>query len=211
MDELASLMGPGAAALATLVVTDAVNGFKSLMRRVFPHAADTPDDHALPGELAEAVEDAAVARALGDLHHPRGRALFALHRGTVHARRADHARAEAELLAAAERFAALTPPNRFNQAKALARCAEDRRAAGRTGDALDAVALALDALAGRGGPYQAGELLLLRGTLHHESGDPAQARRDWAAARGHFTEARSVRRAREAEELLARHGGGAGT
>lgn len=164
------------------------------------------------GESAQALELLAAAEdALGDLHHPRGRALFALHRGTVHARRADHARAEAELLAAAERFAALTPPNRFNQAKALARCAEDRRAAGRTGDALDAVALALDALAGRGGPYQTGELLLLRGTLHHESGDPAQARRDWAAARGHFTEARSVRRAREAEELLARHGGGAGT
>ncbi|WP_031513361.1 NB-ARC domain-containing protein [Streptomyces sp. NRRL F-5123] len=160
------------------------------------------------GEPAQALELLAAAEdALGDLHHPRGRALFALHRGTVHAQAADHARAEAELLAAAAQFAALTPPNRFNQAKALTRCAEVRRAAGRTADALDALDRALAALGGMGGSYQTGGILLLRGTLHHEAGGQDRALRDWTAARGHFAEARSVRRVGETDELLARHGG----
>jgi tetratricopeptide (TPR) repeat protein len=159
-----------------------------------------------PREALARIDEA--AEALGDIAHPRGRALFALHRGTFHTMAGEHDLAEAQLLTAHDGFAALTPPNRFNQAKALTRYAEDRRAAGLTAAALDAADRALAALDGQGTPYQTADILLLRGTLHGESGDSARAAADLAAARDLFRALTSPR-ASDAAGLLARYGGGA--
>ncbi|CAG7658436.1 hypothetical protein [Actinacidiphila bryophytorum] len=159
-----------------------------------------------PHEALARIDQA--AEALGGIAHPRGRALFALHRGTFHALAGEHDLAEAQLLAAHDGFAALAPPNRFNQAKALTRYAEDRRAAGLTAAALDAADRALAALDGQGTPYQTADILLLRGTLHGESGGSARAAADLAAARDIFRALTSPRAA-DAAGLLARYGGGA--
>lgn len=159
-----------------------------------------------PHEALDRIDEA--EEALGDLVHPRGRALFALHRGTFRTMSGEHDQAEAELLAAHDAFAALNPPNRFNQAKALTRYAEDRRAAGRTPAALTALDRALTTLDGQGPPYQTADILLLRGTLHGESCDPARAAADLTAARDLFGGLTSPRTA-EAAQLLGRYGGGA--
>lgn len=158
------------------------------------------------GEPAAALRLLADAEsALEGVEHPRGLALLALHRSTSLTRLGEFARAEAEALDARRRFAALPAPDRYNQAKALTRCAEARHAAGRSAEALAALDEALTVLAGTGTPYQTAAIHLLRGTLHHTRGATPAALPDWSAAHTLFTQAGSPR-AREAQSLLTTYG-----
>jgi tetratricopeptide (TPR) repeat protein len=144
--------------------------------------------------------DAAEA-ALAGVDHERGLALLEMHRAACCTDLGRHEEAERRLRAAHRRFGALTPPDAYNQGRTLTLLAQDRLAAGlleQAGRALDeAVAL----LGERGGPYQRGDIRMLRGTVRARLGDTTGAREDWAAALDLFTAARS-RRARQARELL---------
>lgn len=140
--------------------------------------------------------------ALDGIDHPRGRALLALHRGPVYTDLGRHDEAVRELLSARAQFAALPVRDRYNEARALTRYAEDRRAAGAPESAVRALDEAIEIMTVNGPPYQRAGILLLRGDLRHEQGDRVRATEDWSAAGGLFREGHSLR-AREADERLA--------
>ncbi|MGW0878205.1 hypothetical protein [Streptomyces sp. NPDC002671] len=139
--------------------------------------------------------DQALA-ALGDLPHPRGRALLALHRGRALSALNRHNDAGQTLAEARAEFDRLG--DSFNAGKTWLRHAEDRRACGQPEPALDALDRAAECLSTAGNGYFQAVALLLRGDILRELGRPATA--DWTAARDLFEEAGSSR----AEEARAR-------
>ncbi|MEV5984958.1 tetratricopeptide repeat protein [Streptomyces sp. NPDC052051] len=154
------------------------------------------------GDPAGALRHYALGlAALEGIDHPRGRALFALHRGTACTDLRRHDEAKRELLSARDQFAALPVPDPYNQARALTRYAEDRRAAGLPDAAVRALDDATEIMTENGPPYQRASIHLLRGDLLGESGDRHAARRDWTTARDLFLEANSLR-AQEADQRL---------
>lgn len=155
------------------------------------------------GHPARALEHyGAALAALDGIDHPRGRALLALHRGPAHTDLGQHDQAARELRSAREQFAALSVPDGYNQARALTRYAEDRRAAGRPDEALHALDEAIGLMADAGPAYQRAAVMLLHGDLVHELGSHDQAVVSWTAAAELFREANSLR-VREAEERIA--------
>ncbi|MFG2884372.1 hypothetical protein ACGFYV_19110 [Streptomyces sp. NPDC048297] len=154
------------------------------------------------GDPAEALRRFAQGlNALEGIEHPRGRALFALHRGTACTDLHRHDDAKRELLFAHDQFEKLRVPEPYNQARALTRLAEDRRAAGLLGEAVEALDKAAVLMTQKGPPFQRAGIHLLRGDLLGEQGDRQEARRDWTAARDLFLEANSLR-AQEADQRL---------
>jgi tetratricopeptide (TPR) repeat protein len=155
------------------------------------------------GRPARALEcyDSAL-EALEGIDHPRGRALLALHRGPAYTDLGQHDQAAQELRSARAQFAALPVPDRYNQARALTRFAEDRRAAGRHDEALRALDEAIDLMTGSGPPYQHAAIMLLHGDLLHECGRRDQALESWTAAGALFQQANSLR-SEEAEARIA--------
>ncbi|MFD7894169.1 NB-ARC domain-containing protein [Streptomyces sp. NPDC059743] len=154
------------------------------------------------GNAEQALENLTAAlRALDGIDHPRGRALLAFHRGPVLTSLARHDEAAAELLSARAQFAALPEPDRYNEARALARYAEARQAAGQPAEALRAFDEASRLMSEHGPAYQQAVILLLRGDLLYGEGDGDRAAVDWSAAVDLFRQARSPR-AEEAEGRL---------
>lgn len=155
------------------------------------------------GNPALALECYALGlAALNGIDHERGRALFALHRGVACTDLRRHDEAARELLSAREQFANLPVPDPYNEARALTRYAEDRRAAERPGEAVRALDDAIEIMTVNGPPYQRAGILLLRGDLLSTQGDHARARLDWVTAGDLFREANSLR-AQEADQRLA--------
>ncbi|KUL45136.1 hypothetical protein ADL12_04310 [Streptomyces regalis] len=140
--------------------------------------------------------------ALNGIDHKRGRALFALHRGVACTDLRRHDEAARELLSARDQFANLPVPDPYNEARALTRYAEDRRAAEQPGEAVRALDEAIEIMTVNGPPYQRAGILLLRGDLLSAQGDHARATLDWVTAGDLFREANSLR-AQEAEQRLA--------
>lgn len=154
------------------------------------------------GNPAVALEYYAVGlRALNGIDHKRGRALFALHRGVAFTDLRRHDEAARELRSAREQFADLSAPDPYNVARALTRCAEDRRAADQLGAAVQALDDAIEIMTVNGPPYQRAGILLLRGDLLSEQGDHVRATLDWVTAGDLFREANSLR-AQEADQRL---------
>ncbi|EKX62013.1 tetratricopeptide repeat protein [Streptomyces ipomoeae] len=139
--------------------------------------------------------------ALEGIEHRRGHALFALHRGVAYTDLRRHDEAARELRSARRQFARLPVPDPYNEARALTRYAEDRRAAERPGEAVQALDDAIEIMTVNGPPYQRAGIHLLRGDLRDEQGDRRAARQDWTAARDLFLEANSLR-AQEADQRL---------
>ncbi|MCC9707130.1 tetratricopeptide repeat protein [Streptomyces sp. MNU76] len=140
-------------------------------------------------------------RALDGIGHKRGRALFALHRGVAFTDLRRHDEAARELRSAREQFAALSVPDPYNEARALTRYAEDRRAAEQPGEAVRALDEAIEIMTVNGPPYQRAGILLLRGDMLSAQGDHARATLDWVTAGDLFREANSLR-AQEADRRL---------
>ncbi|WP_149827148.1 tetratricopeptide repeat protein [Streptomyces tailanensis] len=140
--------------------------------------------------------------ALNGIDHKRGRALFALHRGVACTDLRRHDEAARELRSAQEQFADLPVPDPYNEARALTRYAEDRRAAGQPGEAVRALDEAIEIMTVNGPPYQRAGILLLRGDLLSAQGDHARATLDWVTAGNLFRKANSLR-AQEADQRLA--------
>ncbi|MEV2213422.1 hypothetical protein AB0H86_18550 [Streptomyces sp. NPDC050997] len=155
------------------------------------------------GNPAVALERYALGLgALDGIDHKRGRALFALHRGVACTDLRRHDEAARELHSAREQFADLPVPDPYNEARALTRYAEDRRAAEQPGEAVRALDDAIEIMTVNGPPYQRAGILLLRGDLLSAEGDHTRATLDWVTAGDLFREANSLR-AQEADQRLA--------
>ncbi|QIB42554.1 tetratricopeptide repeat protein [Streptomyces aureoverticillatus] len=131
--------------------------------------------------------------ALGDLPHPRGRALLKYHMGRAASAAHLHEEAAASLLGARHRFAALPEPDRYNEARALTRYAQARLAADRADEAVAPLDEAVTLLQGLGAPKAEGatpsaapkeeaDARLTRGDAFAALGDVRRAREDWQAA-----------------------------
>ncbi|QMU69911.1 hypothetical protein [Streptacidiphilus sp. P02-A3a] len=141
-------------------------------------------------EHAKHLADQAMT-ALDGIDHPRGRALLISHLGRILTALEDFPAAQDALHSAGEQFASLPVPDRYNQGRTLQHLAACVRAAGSPAAALAALAEAEPLL--RPTPYQLAELLLLRGDIHRQLGELAQAVAAWAEARDAFTVANSAR------------------
>ncbi|MEU6848876.1 NB-ARC domain-containing protein [Actinacidiphila alni] len=138
-------------------------------------------------------------RALDGIHHPRGHALLALHRGPACTDQGRHDEAAATLLSARQQFKDLG--DIYNEGRALTRLAEDRLAAGLLADAVATLDDAMRTITDTAPAYQRADIKLLRGTIVRRQGDRAGAVADWTAARDLFAEAKSLR-AHDAQALI---------
>lgn len=155
------------------------------------------------GHPAAALEYYALGLdALNGIDHKRGLALFALHRGVACTALRRHDEAVRELGSARAQFADLAVPDHYNEARALTRLAEDRRAAGQPAEAVRALDEAIEIMTVHGSAYRRAGILLLRGDLLSARGDHARATLDWVTAGDLFREANSLR-AQEADQRLA--------
>ncbi|MFF5131807.1 NB-ARC domain-containing protein [Streptomyces syringium] len=153
-----------------------------------------------------------AATALGDIEHPRGRALLEYHRGRAHSAARDHAEAARLLLNARRLFAALTDrhdpavprPDRYNEARALTRYAEARLRADRPDEALAGLDEAMTLFPSRVAPKERADAVLLRGDVLAASGDPEGARREWRVALEMYRGIGSVKAAAASSRLAAR-------
>lgn len=121
-------------------------------------------------------------RALGDLAHPRGRALLQYHVGRAASAARLHEEAAETLLGARRLFAELPVPDRYNEARALTRYAQARLAADRADEAVAPLDEAITLLRERGAPKEEADARLTRGDAWAAHGDEARAREDWRAA-----------------------------
>ncbi|MFF7095726.1 NB-ARC domain-containing protein [Streptomyces rubradiris] len=146
---------------------------------------------------------AGAETALGDLAHPRGRALLAYHKGAAYTALGRHDDAERTLREARERFRRLGdgPDIALNVGKSWLRYAQDRLACARPEEALRALDEAAAAIEKGGSGYFLAVARLLRGDVHRRLGDERRAAADWAAAGTLFAQARSPR-AEEARRRL---------
>ncbi|MEU2513158.1 NB-ARC domain-containing protein [Streptomyces syringium] len=150
--------------------------------------------------------------ALGDIEHPRGRALLEYHRGRAHSAAHDHAEAARLLLNARRLFAALTDrhdpavprPDRYNEARALTRYAEARLRADRPDEALAGLDEAMTLFPPRVAPKERADAVLLRGDVLAASGDLEGARREWRAVLETYGRIGSVKAAAVRLRLAAR-------
>ncbi|MBJ3807313.1 tetratricopeptide repeat protein [Streptomyces flavofungini] len=140
-------------------------------------------------------------RALGDLAHPRGRALLDYHMGRAASAAHLHEEAAASLLGARRLFAALPTPDRYNEARALTRYAQARLAADRADEAVTPLDEAIALLQERGAPKEEADARLTRGDAWAAHGDEARAREDWRAALATYRELGSVGAAGARERL----------
>ncbi|KPH98445.1 hypothetical protein OK074_6273 [Actinobacteria bacterium OK074] len=154
-----------------------------------------------PGPASVLLRDALAA--LGDLDHPRGRALLRLHLGRAQAASGQTDDAERELTQARAWFR--DAGDRVNEAKSLAGLAENHVAAGHL---AEATAAADEAAALMPTGYQRAEIHLLRGKVARTAGNPRAAMAAWHLAADGFGRVGSAR-VREAEELLRELGEGA--
>ncbi|MFV8128296.1 NB-ARC domain-containing protein [Streptomyces syringium] len=153
--------------------------------------------------------------ALGDIEHPRGRALLEYHRGRAHSAARDHAEAARLLLNARRLFAALTDrhdpavprPDRYNEARALTRYAEARLRADRPDEALAGLDEAMTLFPPGVAPKERADAVLLRGDVLAASGDPEGARREWRVALETYRGIGSVKAAAVSSRLAARDDG----
>nr|WSW45379.1 tetratricopeptide repeat protein [Streptomyces sp. NBC_01001] len=141
--------------------------------------------------------------ALGDLEHPRGRALLEYHQGNAASAAGRHEQAAAHLAEALRGFLALTEPDTGNAAKTRLRQAMAHLAAGRPEEAVEPLAAALEAFAVP--TLNRADAVLVRGDVRAALGDPAAARADWQEALELYGSLRSIR-AEEARIRLARGG-----
>ncbi|MFD5701456.1 hypothetical protein [Streptomyces lasiicapitis] len=150
--------------------------------------------------------------ALGDLPHPRGRALLKYHTGRAASAAHLHEEAAASLLSARHRFAALPEPDRYNEARALTRYAQARLAADRADEAVAPLDEAVTLLQGLGAPKAEGatpsaapkeeaDARLTRGDAFAALGDVRRAREDWQAALDAYRRLGSVGAAGARERL----------
>ncbi|MEV0412615.1 tetratricopeptide repeat protein [Streptomyces sp. NPDC050448] len=139
--------------------------------------------------------------ALGDLEHPRGRALLEYHQGNAASAAGRHEQAAAHLAEALRGFLALAEPDTGNAAKTRLRQAMARLAAGRPEEAAEPLAAALEAFAAP--TLNRADAVLVRGDVRAALGDPAAARADWQEALELYGSLRSIR-AEEARIRLAR-------
>ncbi|MFD9072435.1 hypothetical protein [Streptomyces lasiicapitis] len=150
--------------------------------------------------------------ALGDLPHPRGRALLKYHMGRAASAAHLHEEAAASLLGARHRFAALPEPDRYNEARALTRYAQARLAADRADEAVAPLDEAVTLLQGLGAPKAEGatpsaapkeeaDARLTRGDAFAALGDVRRAREDWQAALDTYRRLGSVGAAGARERL----------
>ncbi|GGR99772.1 hypothetical protein GCM10010252_43090 [Streptomyces aureoverticillatus] len=140
-------------------------------------------------------------RALGELPHPRGRALLEYHTGRAASAAHLHEEAAASLLGARRRFAALPEPDRYNEARALTRYAQARLAADRADEAVAPLDEAITLFQGRGAPKEEADALLTRGDAWAALGDERRAREDWQAALATYRRLGSVGAAGARERL----------
>ncbi|MFG2223540.1 tetratricopeptide repeat protein [Streptomyces sp. NPDC048644] len=119
-------------------------------------------------------------QALGDIDHPRGRALLHYHLGRAASAAQRHDEAAEQLLDARRRFAAL--PDRYNEARALTRYAQARLAAGDPDEAVRRLDEALPLFAGRTAPKEEADARLVRGDAYRAKGVSERARTDWQSA-----------------------------
>ncbi|MEV6950935.1 hypothetical protein [Streptomyces sp. NPDC051183] len=138
--------------------------------------------------------------ALGSLEHPRGRALLEYHQGNAASAAGLHEQAVAHLGQALHGFLTLPAPDTGNAAKTRLRYAMARLAAGRPQEAVEPLALALEAFAGPS--LNRADAVLVRGDVRGALGDPEAARADWEAALELYGSLRSIR-AEEARIRLA--------
>ncbi|WP_406183269.1 tetratricopeptide repeat protein [Streptomyces sp. NBC_01006] len=157
---------------------------------------------ALQGDPQTAAELYGQAlAALGDLEHPRGRALLEYHQGNAASAAGRHEQAAAHLAEALRGFLALTVPDTGNAAKTRLRQAMARLAAGRPEEAVEPLTAALEAFAAP--TLNRADAVLVRGDVRAALGDPAAARADWQEALELYGSLRSIR-AEEARIRLAR-------
>ncbi|MER7347305.1 tetratricopeptide repeat protein [Streptomyces aurantiacus] len=140
-------------------------------------------------------------RALGELPHPRGRALLEYHMGRAASAAHLHEEAAASLLGARRRFAALPEPDRYNEARALTRYAQARLAADRADEAVAPLDEAIALFQGRGAPKEEADARLTRGDAWSACGDEQRAREDWRAALATYRRLGSVGAAGARERL----------
>ncbi|GAA3059823.1 XRE family transcriptional regulator [Kitasatospora albolonga] len=140
-------------------------------------------------------------RALDGVDHLRGAALLGLHLGHIRTALGRYEDAGAALSAAFDQFGGLVPPDRYNQARALTRQAENAQAAGRLDLALGFLADALSLMLEHGTSYQCAAILLLRGDVRRGLGDDIGSAEDWAEAQARFAQARSPRQSEAADRL----------
>ncbi|MFD9358708.1 hypothetical protein [Streptomyces sp. NPDC060031] len=145
--------------------------------------------------------------ALGRLEHPRGRALLEYHQGNAASAAGQHEQAVRHLAQALRGFQGLAVPDTGNAAKTRLRYATARLAAGCPEDAVEPLALALEAFAEPS--LNRADAVLVRGDVRGALGDPEAARADWEAALGLYESLRSIR-AEEARIRLAGSAPGAG-
>lgn len=139
--------------------------------------------------------------ALGDLPHPRGRALLEYHTGRAASAAHLHEEAAASLLGARRRFASLPVPDRYNEARALTRYAQARLAADRADEAVAPLDEAIALFQGRGAPKEEADARLTRGDAWAARGDAGRAREDWGAALATYRRLGSVGAAGARERL----------
>ncbi|MFD0416458.1 hypothetical protein [Streptomyces sp. NPDC127108] len=146
-------------------------------------------------------------RALGDLAHPRGRALLEYHMGRAASAAHLHEEAAAALLGARRLFVELPVPDRYNEARALTRYAQARLAADRADEAVAPLDEAIALLQERGAPKEEADARLTRGDAWAARGDEARAREDWRAALDTYRTLGSVGAAGARERLGEGAGG----
>ncbi|WJV45178.1 tetratricopeptide repeat protein [Streptomyces flavofungini] len=140
-------------------------------------------------------------RALGDLAHPRGRALLQYHMGRAASAAHLHEEAAAALLGARRLFAELPVPDRYNEARALTRYAQARLAADRADEAVAPLDEAITLLQERGAPKEEADARLTRGDAWAARGAQGRAREDWRAALDTYRRLGSVGAAGARERL----------
>ncbi|MEL3948861.1 tetratricopeptide repeat protein [Streptomyces sp. LNU-CPARS28] len=140
-------------------------------------------------------------RALGDLAHPRGRALLQYHMGRAASAARLHEEAAEALLGARRLFAELPVPDRYNEARALTRYAQARLAADRADEAVAPLDEAITLLRERGAPKEEADARLARGDAWAVRGDETRAREDWRAALDTYRTLGSVAAAGARERL----------
>ncbi|MEU9122911.1 NB-ARC domain-containing protein [Streptomyces sp. NPDC048506] len=156
------------------------------------------------GRPAEALElFGAALRELDDIDHPRGRALLEYHQGWAASAAGRHEEAARRLRSARRQFAALSRPDRYNEARSLTRYAQARLAADRPDEALAPLDEALALFEGRGAPKERADVLLVRGDVRAARGEGERAAADWESALATYREIGSVR----AEEARGRLSG----
>ncbi|MFC5665034.1 tetratricopeptide repeat protein [Kitasatospora misakiensis] len=141
--------------------------------------------------------------ALDGVDHLRGAALLGLHLGRIRTVLGRHEDARAVLSGTFDQFGDLLPPDRYNQARALTRLAENEQSAGQLDQALGFLTEALPLMGEHATPYQYqyAAILLLRGDVRRDLGDEVGAAEDWAAAQTCFAQARSPRQSEAADRL----------